>query len=117
MPMYQPIILPHFKRQLKRYTKKYRHLKEAVISIFENLDKRRHIHIGSSVYKVRLHTKDISRGKSKSFRLLVFVMETEMYLVPICVYFKGDHEDITKKEINDHLEMILFELRIEKFIR
>jgi len=115
--MYQPIILPHFKRQLKRYTKKYRHLKEAVISILENFDKRQHVHIGSNVYKVRLHTKDIPRGKSKSFRLLILVIETEGYLVPICVYFKGDQEDVTKKEISDHLEMILFELRVENFVR
>jgi len=114
--MYQSIILPHFKRQLKRYNKKYRHLKEAVISTLEDFDKRQHTHLGSNVYKVRLHTKDIPRGKSKSFRLLVFVIETEKYLVPICVYFKGDQEDITKKEINDHLEVILFELRIEKFL-
>lgn len=114
--MYQPIILPHFKRQLKRYSKKYRNLKEAVISILEHFDKRQHVHIGSNVYKVRLQTKDIPRGKSKSFRLLVFVVETEKYLVPICIYFKGDQEDITKKEINEHLEVILFELRMEKFL-
>ena len=115
--MYQPIILPHFKRQLKRYLKKYRHLKEAVISILEDFNTRQHVHIGSNVYKVRLHTKDIPRGKSKSFRLLVFVVEIEKYLVPICIYFKGDQEDITKKEINDHLEMILFELRVENLLQ
>ena len=114
--MYQPIILPHFKRQLKRYSKKYRHLKEAVISILENFDTRQHVHIGHNVYKVRVHTKDIPRGKSKSFRLLVFVVEADQYLVPICIYFKGDQEDITKKEINDHLEMILFELRMGNLI-
>ena len=115
--MYQPIILPHFKRQLKRYHKKYRHLKEAVISTLEDFDTRQHVHIGSNVYKVRLHAKDIQRGKSKSFRLLVFVIETEKYLIPICVYFKGDQEDITKREVNDHLEMILFELRMENLVR
>jgi len=110
--MYQPIILPHFKKQLKRYAKKYRHLKEAVISVLEDFNKRQHIHIGRNVYKVRLKTKDIARGKSKSFRMLVFVVEIDKYLVPICIYFKGDREDITKKEINDHLEIILFELRL-----
>jgi len=115
--MCQSIILPHFKKQLKRYTKKYRHLKEAVISILENFDKRQHIHLGRNVYKVRLKTKDIARGKSKSFRILVFVIEAEKYLVPICIYFKGDQEDITKKEINDHLEIILFELRVEDMVR
>lgn len=111
--MYQPIILSHFKKQLKRYNKKYRHLKEAVISILENFDKRQHIHIGRNVYKVRLKTKDIARGKSKSFRMLVFVVEADKYLAPIFIYFKGNQEDITKKEINGHLEIILFEIRME----
>lgn len=109
--MYQPIILPHFKKQLKRHAKKYRHLKEAVISILEDFNKRRHTYIGHNVYKVRVQAKDIQRGKSKSFRLLVFVVETDKYLVPVCVYFKGNKEDITQKELNDHLETILFELR------
>lgn len=113
--MYRPIILPHFKRQLKRHTKKYRHLKEAVISILDNFDKRQYIHIGHNVYKVRLGTKDIARGKSKSLRMLVFVIEVDKYLVPICIYFKGDREDIAKKEINDHLEIILFELRMKNY--
>jgi len=115
--MYQPIILPHFKKQLKRYSKKYRHLKEAVISTLEDFDKKQHARLGSNVYKVRIQTKDSPRGKSKSFRLLVFVVETDKYLVPLCVYFKGDQEDITKKEINDHLEIILFELRMENMLR
>jgi len=115
--MYQPIILPHFKKQLKRHRRTYRHLKGAVISILESFDKRQHIHIGRNVYKVRLKTKDIARGKSKSFRMLVFLIETDKYLVPVCIYFKGDREDITKKEINDHLEIILFELRMENLVK
>jgi len=130
--MYRPIILPHFKKQLKRHSRKYRHLKGAVISILESFDKRQHIHIGRNVYKVRLKTKDIARGKSKSFRMLVFLIaeirsshasakasaiEADKYLVPVCIYFKGDREDITKKEINDHLEIILFELRMENLVK
>ena len=130
--MYQPIILPHFKKQLKRYAKKYRHLKEAVIYVLEGFDKRQHTHIGRNVYKLRLKTKDVSRGKSKSFRMLVFLIaelrsshasaeasaiEADKYLIPICLYYKGDREDITKKEINDHLEVIRLELRLENILK
>jgi mRNA-degrading endonuclease RelE of RelBE toxin-antitoxin system len=116
MHMYQPIILPHFQKQLKRHTKKYRHLTEAVISILEDFDKRQHVYVGHNIYKVRVQTKDLPKGKSKSFRLIIFIVETEKYLVPICVYFKGTQEDITKKEINDHVEIILFELRTENLL-
>lgn len=115
--MYASIILPHFHRQLKRYTKKYRHLKEAVIESIENFRKDSSPHIGNNIYKLRLRTKDIPRGKSKSFRLLLLVIEEENYLVPLVIYFKGDKEDLTKKEINEHLEMILFETRMQKFLQ
>lgn len=117
MNEYRFIILPHFKKHLKRYAKKYRHLKEAVISVLEQFDKRQHIHIGRNVYKIRLKTKDIARGKSKSFRMLIFIAEASRYLVPICIYLKSDRENITKKEINDHLEIILFELRMENILK
>lgn len=109
--MYRPIILPYFNRQLQPHTKKYRHLKEAVISLLDNFHKEQHTHLGHNVYKARVKSKDIPRGKSKSFRILVFLLEAKEYVVPITLYFKGDREDITKEEINRHLENILLELR------
>ena len=115
--MYQSIILPHFKRQFKRHTKKYRHLKEAVIDILEHFEERRHTHVGHNIYKVRLRARDIQKGKSKSFRLLLLVVEVEGYIVPITLYFKGDRQDMSKKEINDHLEIIIFELRVQKLLK
>ena len=112
--MSQAIILPHFRKQLKRYLKKYRHLKSGVITALENFSPARGLHIGNHVYKIRIITKDINRGKSKSFRLLIMVIEVEHYLVPITIYFKGDRANITEKELNAHLEIILWELRSVK---
>jgi len=115
--MYQPIILPHFRRQLKQHAKKYRRLKEAVIDTLEHFEKTQHVHIGNNVYKARVRSKDIQKGKSKSFRLIIFLIEKENYIVPLTLYFKGDQEDVSKKEINDHLEIIIFELRIQKLLK
>jgi|SRR3989338_2041427 len=111
--MYQPVILSYFRRQLAEYLKKYRHLKEAVIETLQNFRKEANPHLGHNVYKVRLKTKDIHRGKSKSFRLLVLIVEVDQYIVPMTLYFKGDQENITKKELNNHLENILWELRLQ----
>ena len=113
--MSQFIILPHFYRQLKKLVKKYRHLKAAVINVLENFDKKKQTHLGQNVYKIRLRTSDVSRGKSKSFRLIVLVVESGAYLVPIAIYFKGDREAISQKELNAHLETILLELRSQDF--
>jgi hypothetical protein len=110
--MYQPIVLSYFKRQLKQYVKKHRDLKDAVIEVLTNFDKRQNVNLGGSIYKVRLKIKSLPKGKSKSFRLIVLVLETESFLVPITIYFKSDEESLSKKEINDHLQSVLFELRM-----
>ena len=115
--MYRAIIRPHFRRQLKRYLKKYRHLKDDIIITLENFDKRQHDPLGRSVYKVRLKSRDVPRGKSKTFRLIVLVIEVERFLVPITIYFKGERQDITKRELNNHLEIILFELKTQDLLR
>jgi hypothetical protein len=109
--MYQPIILPHFGRQLKWYLKKFRGLKNDVIDALENFDIRRHPHLGNNVYKVRLAGNDLARGKSKSFRLIILLVAADNFIVPITLYQKSEKDDITKKEINNHLEEILFELQ------
>lgn len=109
--MYQPLILPYFRRQLEPHAKKYPHLKDAVALALDNFRKEQHVHVGHNVYKMRLRSRDIPRGKSTSFRMLVLVVEVKGYVVPITLYFKGDKSDITKKEIGRHLENILLELQ------
>lgn len=109
--MYQTIVLGHFKRQLKPYLKKHRDLKDAVIKTLEHFDPRQHDRLGGSVYKIRLKIASLPKGKSKSFRLVILIMESEGFLVPLAIYFKSDRDSMSKKEINDHLQQILLELR------
>ena len=108
--MYKIIILPHFGKTLNFYAKKYRHIPEDVAQTLEGFRKDSAASLGQNVYKIRLRSRDLNKGKSKSFRLVVLVIEVENYLVPITIYFKGDQGDISKKEISDELEMIKFDL-------
>lgn len=109
--MYQVIILSCFRKQLKNYAKKYRCLKNEIISVLENFNKRQTICLGNNLYKIRLKTKDIPKGKNKSFRLIILIVEVEKFIVPIVLYFKGDRANMSKKEINNQLETILNELQ------
>lgn len=115
--MYQIVFLPHFRGQLKHLLKKYRTLKDDTIASLESFSTEQHPHVGRNVYKVRLKSKSIQKGKSKSFRLIVLVAELDALLIPITIYFKGDKTDITLKEINHHLDIILFELRAQELLR
>lgn len=112
--MYQPIILSHFRRQLKWYLKKFPRLKNDVLGALEKFDARHHPHLGNNVYKVRLAGSDLRQGKSKSFRLIVLLIVADNFIVPITLYQKSEKDDITKKELNQHLESILFELQYQK---
>jgi|SRR3989338_1525809 len=112
--MYHLILLPYFHRQLKPYIKKHPGLREAIINIIEHFDKRQHDDLGNGVYKVRLSTETLQRGKSKSFRLIILLIEVKSMIVPITIYFKGDTATITKREINHQLAQILFELKISR---
>lgn len=104
------VILNYFKRQLKPLVKKYRELKETVIHTLDAFNPDHHDHLGDGVHKIRLSTKSLHRGKSGAFRLIVLVVQQDKLLVPITIYFKGDRDTLSKKELNDHLQHILFEL-------
>lgn len=104
-------ISPHFKKQLKPYCKKHPSLKDDLINTLENFSKIQAVTLGRGVYKLRLKSSDIKRSKSKSFRLIIFVLEMEKLTIPIAIYFKGEQQDISVKEINYHLAIILEELK------
>lgn len=108
--MHNIILLPHFKRGLKPLLKKYPSLKDSLVAALEQFDQTREVHLGNDLYKLRLNAKEIKRGKSKSFRLIVLAISTGDFLVPVTVYFKGEKENISAPEINRHLEIILLEL-------
>jgi len=107
--MYQPIILPHFIRQLRRLSKRYPHLEEAIRACLNSFRPDQHPSLGNHLYKIRLRSNDIPRGKSKGFRMIVFVVEIDRFCVPVCIYFKGDQQDVSRAELNNHLESILLE--------
>lgn len=111
--MWQTILVPHFLKQLKRHLKKHRDLKEALFSHLEHFNKVQAVSLGHRIYKMRLALKSLTRGKSGSFRLVVLLVEVDNIIVPVAIYFKGEQTDISQREINDHLEAVLFELRID----
>lgn len=108
--MYRYYIAEHFKKQLKPHLKKHRSLVSDVIRVLREFDPRREVALGEGTYKLRLSAKDLGKGKSKSYRLIVLLIEIDKLLVPVCIYFKGDKDNISKKEIRYHLGVIKEEI-------
>ena len=109
--MYQPVYTDHFKKRLKKMRKKYPQLKRSIIALVDNFVKNQSISLGGNTYKLRFSTPDIQKGKNKSFRLVILLLEIENLIVPLTVYFKGDTDDISPQEIELHVEAVLSELK------
>ncbi len=44
---------------------------------------------------------------------MIVLIAREYYSIPVTLYAKNERESLSKKEINHHLEEILFELRLQ----
>lgn len=106
-------ISEHFKKQLKPYLKKYRHLLDDVIRALKFFEKRNAVSLGANTYKIRVQATDIPKGKSHAFRLIIlFLAKDDGLLIPLVLYFKGDRDSLTKSEILYHTRFIQREIEI-----
>lgn len=109
--MYDVYLTDYFLKQLKKLLKKYRHLRGDLIKSLNNFKPDLSIPLGQNLYKLRLRSSDIAKGKSGSLRLIVFLLRLKNIVVPVVIYFKGDREVIDQKEIEYHLTRTLAEVR------
>lgn len=100
------IITDHFKKHIKPLLKKFRFLLDDVIHELKRFNHRNAISLGSKLYKVRVKSSDLRKGKSHGFRLIIVVVSTDELISPVVLYFKSDRSDISFDEIQYHLAMI-----------
>ncbi len=99
----------YFKGQLKKLKKKHPHVKDDFLQQAETLDLNNEIHIGKSIYKVRIKSSDLSKGKSSGFRSYMYLYRKNKFLVPLCIYHKSHKESLTKNELNHHFNKTIHE--------
>ena len=109
--MYQVYIVDHFLRQLKWYLKKFPHLENDIVELLENFSPIGSVHMGRKLYKIRLKSSDIPKGKNTSFRLMALVLETTHAIVPITLYFKSERAAISTHTLEHHLAIVRAELQ------
>lgn len=112
--MRQVYLSDHFLRQLKPYLKKFRKLEDNLITALENFRPETADRLGQKLYKIRLKSDDVPKGKNASFRLIVFLAESKNILTPIAIYFKSEQSRMSEKEIEHHLTVVLSEMRQKK---
>ena len=100
------VISSYLKKQTKLYFKKHKNLLNDIILTLKNFDKENSIFLGANTYKIRLKSSDINKGKRSSFRLVILILKINNIISPVALYFKGNRESISKKEIMHHAKLI-----------
>jgi hypothetical protein len=100
----------HFKRQLKKLKKKYPHVKEDLLCVLDLFDPANEISIGRSIFKIRILSSDMKKGKSGGFRSYLYLFVKKDLLLPLCIYPKSETESITENELKYHFDQIIQDL-------
>lgn len=100
----------HFKNQLRKLKRKFPHAKQDLLARLNSLKIENEISIGRSIYKIRIGSCDMKKGKSGGFRAYIYLYFKKNLLVPLCIYAKSDKESLTEGELQYHFGKIIEEL-------
>ena len=100
----------YFKKQLKKLKKKYPHVKEDLLNTIEEFDPDNEISIGRSIYKMRIASRDMHKGKSGGFHAYLYMYVKKNLLLPLSIYPKSATESITENELKHHFDRTIEEM-------
>ncbi len=100
----------HFKKQLKKLNKKYPNIKNDLLDTLDMFNLKHEISIGRSIYKIRVASRDMQRGKSGGFRSYLYLYLKKDLLLPLCIYPKSENENITETELKYHFDESIKEI-------
>ncbi|MFQ5709648.1 MAG: hypothetical protein ACE5HO_19500 [bacterium] len=97
---------PTFARAIKRLKKKYRNIEKDIqyLRLILTENPAAGIPLGSNLFKIRLSSSDISKGKSGSLRVIYYLMLASELIVFLDIYAKSEKEDVPISEIKKILK-------------
>lgn len=108
------LISNNFRREAKRYIKKFRTLKEELTALQLSLmqDPNQGIKISEDVYKIRLASKSKGKGKSGGFRIINYLIQTEetednlakISVILLSIYDKSETSTLSDTDISNLIE-------------
>ena len=104
-----------FQKSIKALKKKYSRVKDDLLRQIKALEEDPSAGDpipgwNKEVWKVRVASSDVKKGKRAGYRLIYFWKGGEMKIYLLVVYFKGEKAEITKKEIETLLKKLNQEL-------
>ncbi len=92
----------HFKKQIKKFQNKFPHIKKDLLQKTNTFNPENEIHVGKSIYKIRIKSSDLNKGKSGGLRSYIYLYRKRNLLAPVYIYFKSDQESLSQKELEFH---------------
>lgn len=108
----QILLTAHFKKQLGRLARKFPHVANDLKTALENFKPEKEIHIHRSVFKIRIKSYDLKKGKSGGFRAYVYFHKNGYKLIPLCIYIKSEIESISDDELQRHIYVTSLEITL-----
>lgn len=93
-----------FKHQVKRLSRRYRHLKSDIAPIVEALQAGETpddqlTGYGYTLYKVSAQNSDSRRGKSGGY-LVIYYLKTDTHCILVTLYSKSDQADVSASALD-----------------
>jgi len=97
-----------FIRKVKRYKRKYVNILKDIDKLVDLLRENPEagIHLKHSVYKIRLKSSDITKGKSGAFRIIYYVLFNDGRIYLLTIYSKSERDNICWEEIESIIKEI-----------
>ena len=100
-----------FLSQTDKLCKKFRSIKKDIFIALDNFNLEHSIHITKGIYKIRINSSDMNKGKSGGFRAYIYIKKSKDILIPLCIYLKSECESISVNEA-----ILLLEKTKEEFL-
>ena len=94
---------PEFKRNVRRLSRKYRHIRSDISPVIQQLEQGETPgdqlqRTGYRVFKVRIRNSDAQRGKRGGYRLIYYV-KTLREVILVTLYSKTEQGDIPAEQL------------------
>lgn len=88
-----------FLQDIKRLKKKYPSVEQDVYDALNDFSPDHEISLGKGLFKIRVASRDLRKGKSGGFRAHLYLKKTQDILVPLSLHAKSERGSLSEAEI------------------